>query len=135
MELAEVFGDADLFGAFGEAVLGFHVRRVVGAAVQPFDVVVDGVAYGGAGRQRLEILGGKVLGAFDARIDVVTLVEVDVLEEVAADGSGGDGVAEHLDAGKMRNCAVDGHQSLAEVFIDTGNAGWLLHGRVYDLAL
>jgi hypothetical protein len=31
--------------------------------------------------------------------------------------------------------AFDGHQSLAEVFIDTWNTGWLRHGRGYEVAL
>jgi len=30
------------------------------------------------------------------------------------DGSGGNGVAKHLDAGKVRNRAFDGHEALAQ---------------------
>ena len=131
----EVFGNADLFGAFGEAEFGFHFRGVVGAAVEPFDVVVYGVANGDAGRQRFEIFGGEVVGSLNASIDVVTLIEVDVLEEVAADGSGGDGVAEHFDSGEVRNRSIDWHQSLPKVFIDRRDFGLLWHGRVCEMPL
>ncbi len=129
VELAEIFGDADLLGAPGEAVFGFHDGAEVGAGVEPLDVIVDGVADGRARRQRLEELDGKALGALNACIDVVTLLEIDVLEEVSSDGSGGSGEAKHLDARKVRNRTLDGHEALAEVLIDRGNVGVLWHGR------
>ena len=128
VEFAEVFGDAKLLGAFGEAVLGLHDGAVVGAGAEPEDVVVDGVADGCAGGKGLEKLDGEALGALDAGVDVVALLEVDVLEEVAADGAGGDGAAEHLDAGDVRDRAFDGHQPLAQILIDGGNTLWLRHG-------
>ncbi len=130
VEIAQVFGDAQLLGAAGEAVLGLHDGAVVGAGLQPLDVVVDGVAHGGAGRQRLEVLDGQALGAGDARVDVVALLEVDVLEEIAADGSGRRRSAKHLDTGDVRDRSFDGHQSLAQVFIDGRRGVVLRHGRV-----
>ena len=129
IELVEVFGDAQLFGAPGETVLGLHLGAVVGACLQPLDVIVDGVADGGAGRQGLEVFDGEALGAGDARVDIVTLLEVDVFEQVAADSTGGDGSAKHLDAGNVRNGTFYGHESLAQVLVDGWSGVWGRHGR------
>ncbi len=63
VEGGQVFGDAELFGAAGETVLGFHLGAVVGAGLQPLDVIVDGVADGGSGWQGIEVFDGKTLGA------------------------------------------------------------------------
>jgi len=53
------------------------------------------------------------------RIDVVTLLEVYVFKEVAADRSGGNRVAVHLDSLHMGNRSFHRHQPLAQIFIDT----------------
>ena len=129
VELVEILGDAELLGAAREAVLGFHFGAVVGASLEPLDEVVDGVADGGAGGKGLEVFDGELFGAGDARIDVVTLLEVDVFEQVAADRAGGDGRAKHLDAGNVRNGTFDGHESLAQVFVDGWSGVGGRHGR------
>ncbi len=57
----------------------------------------------------------------NAGIDIVTLLKIDVLEEVAAHNSHRNRVPKHLDAGNVRNPAFNRHQPLAEIFINTRN--------------
>ena len=47
-------------------------------------------------------------------VDVVALLKVNVLEEVAANRPRGNGVAIHIDARQLRVRAFDRHQSLAK---------------------
>src|SRR6185437_3680038 len=85
VKLGEIFCDADLLGALREPVLGFHLWAIVGSSLQPFDVIVDGIASRCALRKWLEVILCQPLGSLNACVDVITLREIDVLEEVAAD--------------------------------------------------
>src|SRR6266436_561445 len=67
---------------------------------------------------RLQVLLGQLECAFDARVDVVTLLKVDVLKEIAAHRPGRNGVAVHIDAGELGNGTLYWHQSLAEVLVN-----------------
>src|SRR5580658_10338812 len=69
-------------------------------------------------RQRLEILLRSLQGPLNARINVVALLKVYVLKQIAADRSGGDGTTVHLDALHMRDRALHGHKALTKVFIN-----------------
>ena len=69
-------------------------------------------------RKRFEILLLESLRPLNARVDVVTLLEVDVLEEIAANCARGNRVPKHLNTGNVRNCAFNRHQPFAQVFID-----------------
>src|SRR5580658_3065061 len=70
-------------------------------------------------RQRLEILLRSLQGPLNARIDVVALLKVYVLKQIAADRSRWNRTAVHLDALHMRDRTLHGHKSLAQVFINT----------------
>src|SRR5713101_3343109 len=67
---------------------------------------------------RLQVILGQLECTCDARVDVVTLLKVDVLKEIAAHRPGRNGVAIHLDAGELRNGTLNWHQSLAEVLVN-----------------
>jgi len=71
-------------------------------------------------RQRVEIELRKFERPGDAAVDVVALLKVDVLEEVATNRPRGNGVAIHLDARQLRDRAFDRHQALAKIFVDCG---------------
>ena len=86
IEFGKVLGDAHLLGALREPVLGFHLRPVAAGPSQPFHMIVDGIARGRPRGERPEIFLCKALSTLNARIDVVALLEIDVLEEVSADG-------------------------------------------------
>ena len=73
-----------------------------------------------ASRQRVEIELRKFERPGDAAVDVVALLKVDVLEEVAANRPRGNGVAIHLDARQLRDRAFDRYQALAKIFVDCG---------------
>src|ERR1700694_5430391 len=70
--------------------------------------------------KRLQILHGQLDSACDARLNVVTLLKIDVLKEIAADTSSGDGVAVHVYPSQLGNLTFHGHQSLAEVLVNAG---------------
>src|ERR1019366_7322488 len=70
--------------------------------------------------KRLQILRGQLESACDARVNVVTLLKIDVLKEIAAHTSSGDGVAVHVYPSQLGNRTLHGHQSLAEVLVDAG---------------
>src|SRR5450759_3427960 len=70
--------------------------------------------------KRLQILRGQLESACDARVNVVTLLKIDVLKEIAAHTSSGDGVTVHVYPGQLGNRTLHGHQSLAEVLVDAG---------------
>src|ERR1039458_9320108 len=53
------------------------------------------------------------------RSDVVSLLKVDVLKEIAAHRPGRNGVAVHIDAGNLGDRTLNRHQSLAEVLVNT----------------
>src|SRR5580658_85854 len=55
----------------------------------------------------------------DARVDVTTLLEVYVFEEIATRQGGWDGIPMHVDSIELRNCALNRHQPLPEVFVNT----------------
>ena len=69
--------------------------------------------------KRPQILRGQLESACDARVNVVTLLKIDVLKEIAAHTSSGDGVAVHVYPGQLGNRTLHGHQSLAEVLVNT----------------
>jgi hypothetical protein len=113
LEDRQGFGDSYLFGAEGEPVFDLHLGPVAGEGLQPLDVVIDVIANGYAGREGIEEFFGETLGTLDAGVDVVPLLEVDVFEEIAAYGFGGDGAAEHVDSGKVWDGTFDGHEPVA----------------------
>src|SRR5713101_5752826 len=76
------------------------------------------VSKGLAFENRLQVLLRQLECTCDARVDVVTLLKVDVLKEVAAHRPGGNGVAVHIDADELGNGALNWHQSLAEVLVN-----------------
>ena len=76
------------------------------------------VSKGLAFENRLQVLLGQLERTCDARVDVVTLLKVDVLKEIAAHRPGGNGVAIHIDAVESGNGTLNWHQSLAEVLIN-----------------
>ena len=79
-------------------------------------MVIHHIACRLPGLQRLEIALRKFGRPGDAAVDVVALLKVDVLEEVAANRARGNGVAIHIDARQLRDRAFDRHQSLAKRF-------------------
>ena len=118
IQFAQVFRNASLFGTLGEPVVDLHLWPVAGCFPQPLNMVVNGVARVRSWRKRLEKLLRETLGSLNARIDVVALLEVDVLKEVAANSSRGNRIAVHLDAGNLRDRALNRRQPLTQVFVD-----------------
>jgi len=59
-------------------------------------------------------------GARDTGIDVIALLKVDVLEEIAPHASCGNGIAVYVGPGQMGDGALYGHQSLAEILVNPG---------------
>src|SRR5258708_35674889 len=115
----QVFGDPHLLRTSRGSIFGFHFRFVARPRFQPFDLVVHRIAWRCSCRKRLEVLLRSLQCPLNARIDVVTLLEVYVFKEVAADRSGGNRVAVHFDSLHMGNRSFHRHQPLAQVFIDT----------------
>src|SRR5260370_20195957 len=76
------------------------------------------VSKGLAFENRLQVLLGQLECTCDARVDVVTLLKVDVFKEIAAHRAGRNGVAIHIDAGELGDGALNWHQSLAEVLVN-----------------
>src|ERR1700730_8851443 len=76
------------------------------------------VSKGLAFENRLQVLLGQLEGTCDARVDVVTLLKVNVLKEIAANRPGRNGVAIHIDASELGNGTLNWHQSLAEVLVN-----------------
>src|SRR5713101_8544401 len=76
------------------------------------------VSKGLAFENRLQVLLRQLECTCDARVDVVTLLKVDVLKEIAAHRPGRNGVAIHIDAGELGNGTLNWHQSLAEVLVN-----------------
>jgi hypothetical protein len=66
----------------------------------------------------LQVLLGQLECTCDARVDVVTLLKIDVLKEIAAHRPGWNGVAIHIDTGELGNGTLNWHQSLAEVLVN-----------------
>src|SRR5262249_17388079 len=96
----------------------FHLRFKARLRFEPLHMIVDGIAWWRARCERLKIVFGQLESTLNARIDVVTLLKVDVLEEIAANGSRGNGIAVHLNSLDVRNRSFDRHQALAEIFVD-----------------
>ena len=126
-KVAQGLGNPYLIGAARKSVFGFHLRPEAGSAFQPLDVIVDGIAHERAGRQRFEEFLRQALSTMDAGVDVVTLLEIDVLEKIAADRSHRDRIAEHLDAGKVRDYPFCRHQAIAQVFVDAWSSVEVAH--------
>src|SRR5580704_19615431 len=82
-------------------------------------MIVHRIARQSTCRQGLEILLRSLQGPLNARINVVALLKVYVLKQIAADSSRGNGTTVHLDALHMRNRTLHGHKALAEVFINS----------------
>jgi hypothetical protein len=61
----------------------------------------------------------KGLSLPNPRVDVVTLLKIDVLKKVADHSSGGNRIPEHLE--DVRNRTFHRHQPLAQEFIDAQN--------------
>jgi len=59
-------------------------------------------------------------GARDSGIDVIALLKVDVLEEIAAHASCGNGITVYVGPGQMWDRALYRHQSLAEILVNPG---------------
>ena len=55
----------------------------------------------------------------DASINIVALLKVDVLKKIATDCSSRNGVAIHIDAGELRDCTFNRHESLAQILVDS----------------
>ncbi len=68
--------------------------------------------------KRYEIIFRPLQGLLNALVDVVTLLEVDVFEQVAAHRTGGNGIPVHVDSGEVRNRAFYRLQSFAQIFVD-----------------
>ena len=83
-------------------------------------MVIHHIARRMLSRQRVEIKLRKFERPGNAAVDVVALLKVDVLEEVAANRARGNGVAIHIDARQLRDRAFDRHQALAKIFVDCG---------------
>src|ERR1700685_2216954 len=81
------------------------------------------VSGGLAVNNRLQVLLGQLECTCDAPVDVVALLKVDVLEEIAAHRTDRNGVAIHIDAGYLGNGTLNWHQSLAEVLVN-GEFNW-----------
>jgi hypothetical protein len=69
--------------------------------------------------KRLQILCGQAHSARNAGVDVIALLKIDVLKEIAAYASGGYRIPIHVGSGKLRDRALYRHQSLAQVLVYT----------------
>jgi hypothetical protein len=78
-------------------------------------------------REGLEEFFRQLQGSLNTCIDIVTLLEVYVFKQVAADGSRGNGISVHLDPWEMRNRTFHWHQSLEQIFLDTWTGTKDLH--------
>ena len=118
IKFAQVFCNSPLFCAFRFSVLGRVDGSVVWLRFHPLHMQVNFVSWMHAFRKRLQVFARKPVSACYARIDVVALLEVDVLEEIATHLSRGKGIAVHFDSSQARDRALYRHQSLAEVLVD-----------------
>src|SRR4051794_21325510 len=122
-QFLKAFGDAQLFRTLGPTIFCGERGTVVRLGPQPANMRVDGGSYRLILLERFQGLpGAKKCGA-DSTIDVVALLEVYVLEQIAANASGGNGISVHVDSGEMRNCSFDGHQAAAKIIVDAGFGG------------
>src|SRR5690242_6978816 len=83
-------------------------------------MIVNQVWWNVATRQRLQILCRQADSARDSSVDVIALLKIDVLKEIAAYTSCGNRITIHVGPGQMRNRALNRHQSLAQVFVNAG---------------
>src|SRR5438876_3993732 len=86
------------------------------------------------------MLSGQPKGSRDTRVDVIALLKVDVLEEIAAHASRGNGIPVHVGSGQMWDRALYRHQPFAEILIDTRfhlnchRSGILSHSSIFHYA-
>src|SRR6185437_5271855 len=92
-------------------------------------MIVHHISRSLAGGKRLKILSGQLESACDTRVNVVALLEIYVLEEVPAHNSSGNGVTVHLASVQVGNRALDWHQSLTQVLVNSRVYLWALHKR------
>jgi hypothetical protein len=71
-------------------------------------------------RKRFQISGRQFESSGDASVNVVSLLEIDVLEQIASDTSSWNRIAVHVDPSQSGNRAFHWHESLAEVFVNAG---------------
>src|SRR5439155_6543601 len=112
------------------SIFCFHFTFIAPPESQPFHMVVHRIAWRRTCRKRFEVLLRSLQCPLNACIDVVTLLKVYVFKEVAADRSGGNRIAVHLDSLHMRNHPFHRHQPLAQIFIDTWGVVSFCHKRI-----
>src|SRR4051794_25302716 len=69
--------------------------------------------------KRLQILCGQAHSARNAGVDVIALLKINVLKEIAAYASSRNRIPIHVGPGKLRDRPLYRHQSLAQVLVDT----------------
>src|ERR1700734_4211109 len=94
-------------------------------------MVIHHIARGLPSRQGVQIELRKFERPGDAAVDVVALLKVGVLEEVAANRPRGNGVAIHINASQLRDLALDRNQEFAKILVDCGTEGLLIHGQKF----
>src|SRR5215470_458023 len=83
-------------------------------------MVVDHIARNPVLGKRIQVLRREPECACDSCVDVIALLEIDVLEQIAADASRGNGIPIHIDSVQMRDRPLHRHQPLAEVLVNSG---------------
>ena len=68
--------------------------------------------------KRCDVIFGELQGACNSRINVVALLKIDVLKEIATHRPSRNRVAVHVDPGQLRNCTLYRHQPLAQVLVN-----------------
>src|SRR5208283_35176 len=119
VELVQIIGDLELVRAFRPPVVGFAHVTTVRFRAKPFDMLVHRVSWNLALRKRFQILPGQLQSGRDTCVDVVALLEVQVLEEIAAHTSRWNGIAIHVRSGEIGDRSFYRHQPLAEVLVNT----------------
>jgi hypothetical protein len=70
--------------------------------------------------KRFQVVCGEPNGACHSRVNVIALLKVNVFKEVATDFANRNRIAIHIDSCQSRDCALHGHQSSSEIFVDAG---------------
>ena len=120
VEFLQIFSDSYLFRTLRSSVLGGHGGFVARPGLQPLYMRVHGASWRLVFGKRLKIIPGQLESAGNAGVNVVTLLKVDVLKEIAAHGTGRNRVAIHIDPVQMRDRSLHWHQSLAEILVNAG---------------
>src|SRR2546430_10555255 len=83
-------------------------------------MIIHGISNVLAFGKGLQILRGQFESACDASVNIVTLLKIDVFEEIAAHSSSWNGIAVHVDSGQVGDRTFHRHQPLAKVLVNAG---------------